>query len=82
MKRGGLLAGAELASVVKVHAVGEVGEAEFNARGFHLGEELIFAVEAAMKAICCGCSWGRRSSRGLADVDRDVVFGGEGEGSG
>jgi hypothetical protein len=32
VQRGGLLAGAEFAAVVEVHAVGDVGEVELEAR--------------------------------------------------
>ncbi len=48
---GGLLAGTEFAAVVEVHAVGDVGEASRCSLGFHLGEELVFAVEAAVGVV-------------------------------
>ena len=48
---GGLLAGAEVSAVVEVHAVGDVGEAVLGAELLHLGEELVFAVEAALGVV-------------------------------
>ncbi len=77
MQRGGLLAGAELGAVVEVHPVGEMRETELQARGFHLGEELILAVEAAILVVAGVV--GIFQLAGLQDVDRDVVFGCEGE---
>ena len=73
--RGGFLAGTEVAAVVEVHAIGEVGEAELEARGFHLGEELVLAMEAAV-AVVANVVWVVEFA-GLQDVSRDAVFGGE-----
>ncbi len=47
MLRGGLLAGAVVAGVVGVEAVGDVGDAARGALAFEHGEELVLAVEAA-----------------------------------
>lgn len=48
VERGGLLAGTEVAAIIEVHAVGEVGVAELLAQRFHLREQLLLAVEAAL----------------------------------
>ncbi len=80
VKRGGLLAGAELAAVVKVHAVGDVGEASGAPESLHLGEELVFAVEAA-SGIVAGVV-GVRELVGLQDFERDVLLLGKGQGGG
>ena len=48
---GGLLAGAEVAAVVEVHAVGDVREALRRHGRLHLGEELVFAVEASLGVV-------------------------------
>src|ERR1700710_1420693 len=76
----GLLAGAEFAAVVEVHAVGYVGEAGCGAGLFHLGEELVFAVEAAVGVVALVV--GAFELVGLEDLRGDVVLGGEGEGGG
>src|SRR5580658_4803194 len=48
---GGALAGAEIASVVGIHAVGDVRETKFRAERLHDGEELVFAVETAIGVV-------------------------------
>ncbi len=78
--RGGLLAGAELGAVVEVHAVGDVSEAAGCAALLHLGEELVFAVEAAVGVVALVV--GVVELVGVEDLDGDVVVGGEGEGGG
>ena len=77
---GGLLAGAEFAAVVEVHAVGDVCEAGCRAGLFHLGEELVFAVEAAVGVVALVV--GAFEFVGLEDLRGDVVLGSEGQGSG
>jgi hypothetical protein len=57
-----------------------VGESEAGALGFHLGEELVFAVEAALGVVAAVV--GLVELGGLEDVGGDAVFGGEGEGGG
>jgi hypothetical protein len=47
----GALAGAEVAGVVGVHAVGDVCEAELRAESTHDVEELVFAMEAAVEVV-------------------------------
>ena len=77
---GGLLAGAEFAAVVEVHAVGDVREAARCADLLHLGEELVFAVKAAVCVVALVI--GAFQFVGLEDLDGDAVFGGEGKGGG
>ncbi|HMH15578.1 MAG TPA: hypothetical protein VK578_20930, partial [Edaphobacter sp.] len=77
---GGLLAGAEVATVVEVHAEGDVTEVTGGALGFHLGEELVFAVEAALGVVALVV--GIFELGGLKDVGGNRVLGGEGEGGG
>ena len=77
---GGLLAGAEVPSVVEVHAVGDVGEGFLGAELLHLGEEFVFAVVAALGVVALVV--GVFELGGLEDVDGDGMFGGEGEGGG
>ena len=72
---GGFLAGAEFDAVVEVHAVGEMGEAEFEAGWLHLGEELVLAVEAAV-AVVAGVV-GVVQFAGLQDAGGNAVLGGE-----
>ena len=76
----GLLAGAKFAVVVEVSAIGEVGEASFCAGFFHLGEEFVFAVEAAAGVVALIV--GVVELVGVEDLEWDVAFGGEGEGGG
>ena len=80
----GLLAGPEgcyrRRAIVEVHAVGEMTEASFCAGFFHLGEELVFAVEAAAGVVALVV--GIVELGGVEDVGGDVVVGGEGEGGG
>jgi len=77
---GGLLAGAEVAAVVEVHPVGDVGEVSGGTLGFHLGEELVFAVEAALGVVALVV--GVFKFVRMKDVEGDGVVGGEGEGGG
>ncbi len=51
MLLGGALAGPEVARIVGIHSVGDVGEAELRAERSHDGEQLIFAVEAAVGVV-------------------------------
>ena len=76
----GLLAGAEFAAVVEVHPVGDVLEAAPGALGLHLGEELVFAVEAALAVVADVV--GVVEFVRVENVGRDAVRGGEGEGGG
>lgn len=78
--RSGLLAGAELAAVVEVHAVGNVGETGLLAAGFHAGEELVFAVETALGVVALVV--GVVEFGGEESFGGDAVLGGEGEGGG
>src|SRR6185437_21859 len=48
---GGALAGAVIAAIIGVHSVGQMFVAEFGAQGFHDGEKLVFAVEAAVAVV-------------------------------
>ncbi len=80
MESGGLLAGAEFALVVEVHAVGDGGEAEGSAFGFHLGEEFVFAMEAALGVVAGVIRVGEFG--GLEDLEGDVVLFGKGDRSG
>ena len=77
MVGGGALAGAVVAAVVEVHAVGEMREAEALARGFHLGEEFVLAVEAAV-GVVAGVV-GRFELAGVEDVCGDRVSDGKGK---
>ena len=77
---GCLLAGAEVSAVVEVHAEGDVLEASGCALGLHLGEELVFAVEAALGVVALVV--GVFEFGGLENVGGDRVFGGECEGGG
>ena len=78
--RSGLLAGAELAAVVEVHAVGNVGETGLLAAGFHAGEELVLAVETALGVVALVV--GVVEFGGEEGFGGNVVLGGEGEGGG
>ncbi len=80
MEGGGLLAGTEISSVVEVHAEGQVPEPPGCALGFHLGEELVFAVEAAAGVVALVVRVVEFGS--VEDVRGDAVLGGEGEGGG
>ena len=57
-----------------------MGEGFLGAELLHLGEELVFAVEAALGVVALVV--GVFELGGLEDVDGDGVFGGEGEGGG
>jgi len=76
----GLLARAEVAAVVEVHPVGDVAEALGGAGLLHAGEELVFAVEAALAVV--ELVGGIFKLVGLENLRGDVVLGGEGEGGG
>src|SRR5438132_10880437 len=72
-----LLAGTEVALVVEVHAVGDGVEAAGVAKGFHDGEEFVFAMEAARGVVA-------RVSGGIAfcggdDFERYVLLLAEGD---
>ena len=75
-----MLAGTEVSTVVEVHAVGDVSEAALGAEVLHLGEELVFAVEAALGVVALVV--GVFELGGLEDVGGDGVLGCEGEGGG
>ena len=84
MLGGGLLSGAELGCagrlVVEVHPVGEVGEAEPQACRFHLGKQLVLAVEAALGVVADVI--GLVELSGLQDVGGNAVLRGEGQSGG
>ena len=78
--RGRTLPWPEVSVVVEVSAVGYVREVESGAGLFHLGEEFVFAVEAAVRVVALVV--GALEFVGLEDLRGDVVFGGEGKGGG
>jgi hypothetical protein len=75
-----LLTRTKLGAVVEVHAICNVSETARGALDFHLGEELVFAVEAALGVVALVV----RAVKlvGVKDVDGDVAVGRKGEGSG
>ncbi len=80
MLRGGLLAGAEVALIILVHAVGDGVESAGGAEIFHDGEELVFAMEAAL-AVIAGI-FGAVEFCGRDDFEGNPMFVGEGDGVG
>ena len=80
MLRGGLLAGAEVALIILVHAVGDGIESAGGAEIFHDGEEFIFTVEAAL-AVVAGIFGAVEFGR-CDDFDRDFVLVGKSDGVG
>lgn len=75
---GGALAGAVVAAVIGVHAVGDLVETEFRAELLHGFEELGFAVEAAVGVVALVLGLGELF--GLDDAQRNAVVFGEGFG--
>jgi len=66
--------------VVEVATVGDCGKPELFAQSFHRREELVLAVEAALSVVRdVGFAL---HLAGLQNVQRDVVFAGEGDGRG
>ena len=76
----GLLAGTEFAIVVEISTISNVCEVEGGAGLLHLGEEFVFAMEAAASVVAPVV--GAFEFAGVEDLCRDVVFGSEREGSG
>ena len=71
----GLLAGAEFAAVIEVHAEGDVAEAAGLTLGLHASEELIFAVKAALAVVALVV--GVLEFFGVQNLDGNIMLGGE-----
>ena len=80
MEGGGLLTGPKFTFVVEVHAIGDGGETEGGALGFHLGEKFIFAMEAALSIVAGIVGVGKFGR--LENLEGDVVLLGESDGIG
>ena len=72
MLLGRLLAGTKIALVVEIHAIGDGIEAVLAAVALHDGEELVFAVEAAL-CVIAGIIWIFQLLR-LDDLAGNVLF--------